>query len=43
MVLKLEPCIPVPLPPGQLQDLVEKAKDYALINGTVFMSAEAST
>lgn len=33
MVYKMEPCTPVPLPPAQLHDLVEKAKDYALING----------
>jgi len=29
----MEPCIPIPIPDEQLEDLVEKAKDYALMHG----------
>jgi len=29
----MDPCIPIPLPDKQLEDLVEKAKDYALMHG----------
>jgi hypothetical protein len=34
MVNTMEPCTSLPLPPEQLQDLVEKAKDFALVKGT---------
>eukprot|EP00092_Neocalanus_flemingeri_P069966 GFUD01085829.1.p1 GENE.GFUD01085829.1~~GFUD01085829.1.p1 ORF type:complete len:482 (+),score=135.81 GFUD01085829.1:62-1507(+) len=29
----MDPCIPLPIPNEQLEDLVEKAKDYALMHG----------
>lgn len=29
----MEPCIPLPLKPDVLKDLVQKAKDWALMNG----------
>ena len=29
----MEPCVPVPMEPTLLADLVEKAKDYALMHG----------
>eukprot|EP00092_Neocalanus_flemingeri_P000115 GFUD01000117.1.p1 GENE.GFUD01000117.1~~GFUD01000117.1.p1 ORF type:complete len:481 (+),score=152.64 GFUD01000117.1:66-1508(+) len=29
----MDPCIPIPIPDEQLEDLVEKAKDYALMHG----------
>jgi len=29
----MDPCVPLPLPDDQLEDLVEKAKDYALMHG----------
>eukprot|EP00090_Calanus_glacialis_P028451 TRINITY_DN4569_c0_g1_i2.p1 TRINITY_DN4569_c0_g1~~TRINITY_DN4569_c0_g1_i2.p1 ORF type:complete len:481 (-),score=128.38 TRINITY_DN4569_c0_g1_i2:814-2256(-) len=29
----MDPCIPIPIPDKQLEDLVEKAKDYALMHG----------
>lgn len=32
----MDPCIPIPLPDKQLEDLVEKAKDYALMHGREF-------
>ena len=33
MAALLSPCVELPLPPDQLQDLVEKAKDFALLHG----------
>ena len=29
----MDPCVPVPMEPDLLADLVEKAKDYALMHG----------
>jgi len=29
----MEPCTALPLPADQLQDLVDKAKDFALVQG----------
>ena len=29
----MEPCVPVPMEPKMLEDLSEKAKDYALMHG----------
>ena len=29
----MDPCIPLPIPDDQLDDLVEKAKDFALMHG----------
>eukprot|EP00092_Neocalanus_flemingeri_P041729 GFUD01045450.1.p1 GENE.GFUD01045450.1~~GFUD01045450.1.p1 ORF type:complete len:481 (+),score=147.92 GFUD01045450.1:73-1515(+) len=29
----MDPCIPLPIPDDQLEDLVDKAKDYALMHG----------
>jgi len=29
----MDPCIPIPLPEDQLEELVDKAKDYALMHG----------
>ena len=31
----METCIPIPIPQEKLDDLVEKAKDYCLMHGTV--------
>ena len=31
--MTMDPCIPLPIPDEQLEDLVEKAKDYALMHG----------
>ena len=32
-IVTMDPCIPLPIPDEQLEDLVEKAKDYALMHG----------
>ena len=29
----MDPCVPIPLPDDKLDDLVEKAKDFALMHG----------
>jgi hypothetical protein len=34
MAALLSPCVDLPLPPDQLEDLVDKAKDFALLHGT---------
>merc|ERR1719187_1033994 len=35
------PCVPLPLPQDQLEDLVEKAKDYALMHGICMRRKDA--
>ena len=29
----MDPCIPIPIPDDELEELVEKAKDFALMHG----------
>ena len=31
----MEPCVPIPLEQSKLDHLVEQAKDYALMHGTI--------
>lgn len=37
---ELEPCLKVPLPESQLLEVVEKAKDWALMNGAALRSKD---
>ena len=30
---EMDPCIPIPIPDVKLEELVEKAKDFALMHG----------
>lgn len=35
---ELKPCLPIPLPEDQLQDVIEKARDWALMHGAAIRS-----
>lgn len=35
---ELKPCLEVPLPDGQLRDIIEKSKDWALMHGAALRS-----
>jgi len=41
MTVGMPPCVPLPLPQDQLEDLVEKAKDYALMHGICMRRKDA--